>query len=78
MIALRMNAKGDLHVDDHHTTEDCALALGKSVSCISSLSYHHRAFDEALGARRGIARFGHAYAPLDEALSRSSSLSVPL
>lgn len=54
---LELRCKGDLVVDDHHTTEDCALALGQ-------------ALDEALGDRRGIARFGHAYAPLDEALAR--------
>jgi imidazoleglycerol-phosphate dehydratase len=48
---------GDLHIDDHHTAEDCALALGA-------------AFDEALGERRGVKRFAHAYAPLDEALAR--------
>ena len=55
---LRLRCEGDLHVDDHHTAEDCALALG-------------RAIDEALGAeRRGIVRFGSAYAPLDEALAR--------
>jgi imidazoleglycerol phosphate dehydratase HisB len=55
---LELRCKGDLHVDDHHTTEDCALALG-------------HALDEALGERRGIARFGSAYAPLDEALARA-------
>jgi imidazoleglycerol phosphate dehydratase HisB len=55
---LELTCKGDLHVDGHHTTEDCALALGQ-------------ALDEALGDRRGIARFGYAYAPLDEALSRA-------
>jgi len=51
-------AEGDLHVDDHHTAEDCALALGT-------------AFDRALGERRGIRRFGWAMAPLDESLSRA-------
>ncbi len=56
-MGLAIRCKGDLRVDDHHTVEDCALALG-------------RAIDEALGDRRGIARFGHAYAPLDEALAR--------
>jgi len=55
---LQLACKGDLHVDDHHTVEDCALALGA-------------AFDEALGERRGIRRFAHAYAPLDEALARA-------
>ena len=55
---LTLRCEGDLHVDDHHTAEDCALALGQ-------------ALDQALGERRGIARFGHAYAPLDEALARA-------
>lgn len=54
---LELRCEGDLHVDDHHTAEDCALALGAAV-------------DRALGERRGIARFGSAYAPLDEALAR--------
>ena len=55
---LEVSCAGDLRVDDHHTAEDCALALGT-------------AFDRALGERRGIRRFGSAYAPLDEALSRA-------
>jgi imidazoleglycerol-phosphate dehydratase len=55
---LTLQARGDLHVDDHHTAEDSALALGE-------------ALDRALGERRGIARFGWAYAPLDEALARA-------
>ncbi len=54
---LDLTCRGDLGVDDHHTAEDCALALGA-------------AFDRALGDRVGIARFGWAYAPLDEALAR--------
>ncbi|RME30380.1 MAG: imidazoleglycerol-phosphate dehydratase HisB [Deltaproteobacteria bacterium] len=54
---LELECRGDLHVDDHHTAEDCALVLG-------------RAIDGALGDRTGIARFGSAYAPLDEALCR--------
>lgn len=55
---LVLSCKGDLHIGDHHTAEDCALALGA-------------ALDEALGPRVGIARFGSAYAPLDEALARA-------
>jgi imidazoleglycerol phosphate dehydratase HisB len=56
---LTLECKGDLQIDDHHTAEDCALVLGA-------------AFDQALGASRGgIVRFGHAYAPLDEALART-------
>jgi len=55
---LKLICAGDLHIDDHHTAEDCALALGTAI-------------DEALGPRTGIKRFGYAYAPLDEALARS-------
>jgi imidazoleglycerol-phosphate dehydratase len=55
---LTVECTGDLYVDDHHTAEDVALALGRS-------------FDEALGARTGIARFGDACVPLDEALTRA-------
>lgn len=55
---LRLECQGDLEVDDHHSVEDCGLAIGA-------------ALDQALGERRGIARFAHAYAPLDEALVRS-------
>jgi imidazoleglycerol phosphate dehydratase HisB len=55
---LRLRCKGDLQIDDHHTAEDCALAIGQALG-------------EALGERRGIERFGHAYAPLDEALARA-------
>jgi imidazoleglycerol phosphate dehydratase HisB len=55
---LELECTGDLEVDDHHTAEDCALALGT-------------ALDRALGDRAGIARFGSAYAPLDEALARA-------
>ena len=55
---ITVYCNGDLHIDDHHSTEDIALALGQ-------------AFDKALGSRAGIARFGSAYCPLDEALSRA-------
>jgi imidazoleglycerol phosphate dehydratase HisB/histidinol-phosphate/aromatic aminotransferase/cobyric acid decarboxylase-like protein len=55
---LKLSCDGDLVVDDHHTAEDCALALGTAI-------------DQALGRRSGIKRFGFAYAPLDEALART-------
>ena len=55
---LELVAMGDTNVDDHHTVEDCAIVIG-------------RAIDQALGDRSGIARFGYAYAPLDESLSRA-------
>ena len=55
---LELRCDGDLEVDDHHTVEDTGLALGQAVA-------------HALGDRKGIARFGHAYAPLDEALARA-------
>ncbi|OLC71700.1 MAG: imidazoleglycerol-phosphate dehydratase [Gemmatimonadetes bacterium 13_1_40CM_4_69_8] len=55
---LALTCEGDLQVDDHHTAEDCALALGE-------------ALDRALGERRGVNRFGWALAPLDEALARA-------
>ena len=55
---LVLRCSGDLEIDDHHTVEDCGIALGT-------------ALDEALGDRRGITRFGSAYAPLDEALARA-------
>jgi imidazoleglycerol-phosphate dehydratase len=54
---LEIKATGDLEIDGHHTVEDVGLTLGQAIN-------------EALGDRRGIARFGHAYVPLDEALSR--------
>lgn len=57
-IDLAITCAGDLHVDDHHTVEDCAVALGQ-------------ALDAALGARTAVRRFGSAYAPLDEALARA-------
>ena len=57
LIDLAVNAKGDLHIDDHHTVEDIGITLGQ-------------AFAEAVGDKKGITRYGHAYVPLDEALSR--------
>jgi imidazoleglycerol-phosphate dehydratase len=57
LIDLDARVKGDLHVDQHHTTEDSAIAIGEAVS-------------KALGDRRGISRYGTAYAPMDETLTR--------
>src|SRR5450756_1971739 len=57
MIDLEIAAKGDLHIDAHHTVEDVGISLGQAVA-------------DALGDKRGIRRYGHAYVPLDEALSR--------
>jgi len=56
-LDLEVEAKGDLHIDAHHTVEDIGITLGQ-------------AFAKALGDKAGIRRFGHAYVPLDEALSR--------
>jgi imidazoleglycerol-phosphate dehydratase len=57
MMDLTVSAKGDLHIDGHHTVEDIGITLGK-------------AFAQAIGDKKGIRRYGHAYVPLDEALSR--------
>lgn len=57
LIDLDIDAKGDLHIDAHHTVEDVGIALGQ-------------AFCKAMGDKKGIRRYGHAYVPLDEALSR--------
>lgn len=57
LIDLEIEAKGDLHIDGHHTVEDVGITLGQ-------------AFARAVGDKRGIRRYGHAYVPLDEALSR--------
>ncbi len=57
MIDLEVEAKGDLHIDAHHTVEDIGITLGQAVA-------------KALGDKTGIRRYGHAYVPLDEALSR--------
>jgi imidazoleglycerol-phosphate dehydratase len=57
MLDLTVRAEGDLHIDAHHTVEDVGIALGQAVK-------------QALGDKAGVVRFGHAYVPLDEALSR--------
>ena len=57
MIDLNIKANGDLHIDAHHTVEDIGITLGQALA-------------KAVGDRRGILRYGHAYVPLDEALSR--------
>ena len=57
LIDLKLKAVGDLHIDQHHTTEDSGIALGTAIA-------------QALGDRRGITRYGHAYAPMDETLTR--------
>jgi imidazoleglycerol-phosphate dehydratase len=57
MIDITINATGDTHIDDHHTVEDVGITLGQAIT-------------KALGDKIGIRRYGHAYVPLDEALSR--------
>ena len=57
LIDLEIEAKGDLHIDAHHTVEDIGITLGQAVA-------------KAVGDKKGIRRYGHAYVPLDEALSR--------
>ena len=57
MMDIEVNAKGDLHIDAHHTVEDIGITLGKAIG-------------QAVSDKRGIRRYGHAYVPLDEALSR--------
>ena len=57
MIDIDIKAEGDLHIDAHHTVEDIGITLGQAIT-------------KAVGDRRGIRRYGHAYVPLDEALSR--------
>jgi imidazoleglycerol-phosphate dehydratase len=59
LIDLKVEAKGDLHIDFHHTTEDVGIVLGKALA-------------EALGNKRGIRRFGHAIVPMDEALAEAA------
>jgi imidazoleglycerol-phosphate dehydratase len=57
LIDLKVDAKGDLHIDQHHTTEDTGLAIGEAIA-------------KALGDKKGITRYGSAYAPMDETLTR--------
>lgn len=57
LIDISVKAVGDIHIDDHHTVEDIGITLGQAVA-------------QALGDKTGIVRYGHAYVPLDEALSR--------
>jgi imidazoleglycerol-phosphate dehydratase len=57
MVDLEIEAQGDLHIDGHHTVEDVGITLGQAVA-------------RAIGDKKGIRRYGHAYVPLDEALSR--------
>jgi imidazoleglycerol-phosphate dehydratase len=57
LIDLEIDAKGDLHIDGHHTVEDVGITLGQAVA-------------QAVGDKKGLRRYGHAYVPLDEALSR--------
>lgn len=57
LLDLTVRAEGDLHIDAHHTTEDSGIAIGQAVT-------------QALGARKGIVRYGHAYLPMDETLTR--------
>ena len=58
LVDLEVKAKGDLHIDAHHTVEDIGITLGQ-------------AFAKAVGDKKGVRRYGHAYVPLDEALSRA-------
>ena len=57
LIDIEIEAKGDLHIDAHHTVEDIGITLGQAIA-------------KAVGDKKGIVRYGHAYVPLDEALSR--------
>ena len=57
LIDIELDCEGDLHIDGHHTTEDCGIVLGRAV-------------DNALDDRAGIRRYGHAYVPMDETLTR--------
>jgi imidazoleglycerol-phosphate dehydratase len=57
LVDLDIQAKGDTHIDDHHTVEDIGITLGMAIA-------------QAIGDKKGLTRYGHAYVPLDEALSR--------
>ncbi len=58
LIDIRVHAKGDLHIDDHHTVEDVGITFGQAIA-------------QVVGDKQGIRRYGHAYVPLDESLSRA-------
>ncbi len=58
LVDLNIHAQGDLHIDAHHTVEDIGITLGQ-------------AFNQAIGDKKGLRRYGHAYVPLDESLSRA-------
>ena len=59
LIDMKVRAKGDLHIDDHHTVEDVGIALGQALA-------------KAVGDKRGIRRYGHCYLPMDECLTRAA------
>ncbi|MEX2520981.1 MAG: imidazoleglycerol-phosphate dehydratase HisB [Paracoccaceae bacterium] len=59
LIDMKVRAKGDLHIDDHHTVEDTGILLGKALA-------------KAMGDKRGIRRYGHCYLPMDECLTRAA------
>lgn len=59
LIDIKVRAKGDLHIDDHHTVEDTGILLGKALAA-------------AMGDKRGIVRYGHCYLPMDECLTRAA------
>ena len=59
LIDITLNAKGDRHIDDHHTVEDCGIVLGQAIT-------------QALGTKKGIVRYGHSHLVMDDALVRTA------